>query len=139
MRLPKDLLSLTFLSLMEPVGTLSFGRWIIATDPSFFTGNQKLKQYIYMRAGVNGLDRLSVSVNASLLLIITKNPGTNYAYAQVFANNSVNNGHNTCKLYAYCLYRYMTFLIKICEFSQPALMFWRASPFRNFCLLSLPF
>ena len=97
---------------MLPLGTLSLGLWVIAVDPAFIAGPQRIKN---CGIWIDQLDNLPVVMTMSFFLIFSENPWDkhrpNLPHLQFLANNCVYSSHTDIKLCTYCLYRDTTVLI----------------------------
>ena len=93
---------------MLPLGTLSLGLWVIAVDPTFIAGHQRIKN---CRIGIVQLDHLPVVTSTSFFLIFSEHTWGKFPAFQFLANNCVYSSHTDIELCSYCLYRQMTVLI----------------------------
>ena len=97
---------------MLPVGTLSFGLWVIAVDSTFIAGHQCIKN---CGIWIEQPDHRSAIMTTSFFLIFCKHPWdkllANLPHLQFLANNFVYSSHTEIKMCTYCLYRHTTVLI----------------------------
>ena len=97
---------------MLPLGTLSLGLWVIAVDPAFIAGHQRINN---CEIWIDQLDHLPAVMTTSLFLIFSEHPWdklrTNLPHLQFLANNCLYSSHTDIKLCNCCLYRHMTVLI----------------------------
>ena len=97
---------------MFPLGTLSFGLWVIAVDPAFIAGHQSIKN---CGIWIDQLDHLPAVMTTSFFLIYSEHAWdrlrVNLPHLQFLVNNSVYRSHTYIKLCTYCLYRHTTVLV----------------------------
>ena len=97
---------------MLPLGTLSFGLWVIAVDPAFIAGHQSIKN---CGIWIDQLDHLPAVMTTSFFLIFSEHSWdklrANLPHLKLLANNCAYSSHTDIKLCTYCLYRHTTVLI----------------------------
>ena len=108
---------------MLPLGTLSFGLWVIEVDPAFIAGHQSIKNWGFW---MDQLDLLLGVMTTSFFLIFSEHPWdklrANLPHLQFLANNYQYSSYTGNKLCTYCLYRHTTVLIH--EFLYLANQLW---------------
>ena len=100
-------------SSMLPLGTLSFGLWVIAIDPAFITGHQSIKN---CGIWIDQLGHRPTVMTTSFFLIFSEHPGdklgANLLHLQFLPNNCVYSSHTDIKLSICCLYRHATVITR---------------------------
>ena len=97
---------------MLPLGTQSLGLWVIAVDPDFIAGHQRIKNY---GIWIDQHDHLPAVMTTSFFLIFSEHPwdklSANLPHLQFLGNNCVYSSHTDIKLCIHCLYRHTTVVI----------------------------
>ena len=106
-----------------PLGTLSFGLWLITVDPAFIAGHRSIKN---CGIWIDQLDHLPAVMTTSFFLIFSEHPWdklrANFPHLRFLVNNCVYSSHTDIKLCTYCLYRHRKVLIH--EILYLANQFW---------------
>ena len=99
-------------AIMLPLGTLSFGLWVITVDPAFIAGHQSIKN---CGIWIDQLDNLPAVMTTSFFLIFSEHPWhklrANLPHLQFLTINCVYSSHTDIKLCTYYLYRHTMVLI----------------------------